>query len=104
VEREWNVRDSDATLVIRPAAFAGIDRGTDWALRCAARLGRPTLVLDSGDPDAAAGIARWIRALRIATLHVAGPAEGASPGIGASAEELLVRAFGAAALGDDPRP
>jgi hypothetical protein len=91
---EWNVRDSDATLVIRPAA-AEIDRGTDWALRCAARLGRPVLVSDPADPAAAARVAGWIRALGVATLHVAGPAESVSPGIGARAEEILMRAFGA---------
>ena len=94
---EWNVRDSDATLVLRPGALdATADPGTAWALRCAARLGRPVLVCDPGAAGAPARIAGWIRAHAIRTLNVAGPAERTSPGIGASAEALLARAFAAA--------
>jgi hypothetical protein len=96
---EWNVRDSDATLVLRPEAFAGSDPGTDWAERCAARLGRPVLVCHPEDEDAADRIAEWIRALRIRTLHVAGPAESACPGMGALAEEALLRVFAATRAG-----
>src|SRR5262245_17542121 len=42
---EWNVRDTDATLVLRPAALER-DPGSDFAARCAARHGRPLLVCD----------------------------------------------------------
>jgi hypothetical protein len=88
------VRDSDATLVLRPGTGArAADPGTDWALRCCARLGRPALVCDPEAEDAAERIRRWIDALRIRTLHVAGPAESTRPGIGALAEKFLVRAF-----------
>jgi hypothetical protein len=90
---EWNVRDSDATLVLRPASVTRRDPGTEWAIRCAARLGRPVLVSDPEDADAPANILRWIDALPIRTLHVAGPAESACPGIGALAERTLERAF-----------
>src|SRR5437588_7174077 len=56
---EWNVRDSDATLVIRSgkashsdaATEGGPDLGTDWAMRCAARYTRPMLVSDVNDPQ-----------------------------------------------------
>jgi hypothetical protein len=98
---EWNVRDSDATLVLRPDPAPGDDPGTEWALRCAARRGRPVLVCDPRAPGAAARVARWILSLRVATLHVAGPAESACQGIGALAERVLARAFGAVARGDD---
>ena len=91
---ERNVRDSDATLVLRPASVERADPGTEWALRCAARLGRAVLVCDPADPEAAVRIARWIRALGIRTLNVAGPAESACQGIGALAERVLARAFG----------
>jgi hypothetical protein len=91
---EWNVRDSDATLVLRPAAACGEgDPGTEWTLRCAAGLGRPVLVADPESPDAAERISRWIEVLRLRTLNVAGPAESKRPGIGALAERVLVRAF-----------
>jgi hypothetical protein len=91
---EWNVRDSDATLVLRPASDTPSDLGTEWTLRCAVSLGRPVLVCDPADPDAAARISTWIGALHIRTLHVAGPAESAWPGIGAIAERVLAAAFG----------
>jgi hypothetical protein len=90
---EWNVRDSDATLVLRPASPAAVDAGTEWALRCAARLGRAVLVCDPAEPDAPARIARWIRDRGIRTLHVAGPAESTAPGIGNAAERVLADAF-----------
>ncbi len=96
---EWNVRDSDATLVLRPASVARADPGTEWALRCAARLGRAVLVCDPQDPEAAVRIAGWIRAHRVRRLNVGGPAESASPGIGALAERVLARAF--ASVDDD---
>jgi hypothetical protein len=92
---EWNVRDSDATLVLRRASAPQSDPGTEWAVRCSARFGRPVLACDPEDPDAAARIRGWIDALRVRTLHVAGPAESAWPGIEAIAERVLARAFGA---------
>jgi len=95
---EWNVRDSDATLVIRPPV-ARADPGTEWALRCAARFGRAILLCNPEDPDAAMCVNDWIRAVGILTLNVAGPAESARPGIGAMTERVLARAF-ALALDD----
>jgi Circularly permutated YpsA SLOG family len=89
---EWNVRDSDATLILRP--LLSEDPGTDWTARCAARFGRPLLVLDPGDPDAASAIRLWLSALEIRTLNVAGPSEGSMPGIGDRAHSLLVEVFG----------
>jgi hypothetical protein len=99
---EWNVRDSDATLVLRPASSPAPDPGTEWALRCAARLGRPVLVCDPGDPAAAARIAGWVLGHRVATLNAGGPAERTCPGIGAQVERVLVSAFGAV-LHETPR-
>lgn len=91
---EWNVRDSDGTLVLSPAAAspgaAGHDPGTAWAVRCAERLGRPLLIVDPGDPAARATVARWLAAHPIRTLNVAGPSETACPGIGAKTHSLLL--------------
>src|SRR4051812_7683161 len=44
---EWNVCDSDGTLVIQVAEES--DPGTDWAMKCAARYGKPALVCDVSD-------------------------------------------------------
>jgi hypothetical protein len=90
---EWNVRDSDATLVLRPIESDREDAGTSWTLRCAARYGRPLLVCDPADRDAANGIVQWLRAVRARCLNVAGPSEQAEPGIGAQAQALLLSVF-----------
>jgi hypothetical protein len=95
---EWNVRDSDATLVVRRgsrrASPAIRDRGTDWARRCAERYGRPLLECDVDDPDGKEKIQNWVSALGIETLSVGGPSESAAPGIGAETYALLKRVFG----------
>lgn len=90
---EWNVRNADATLILRPRSMDK-DSGTDWTTRCALRFGRPLLVLDPGDPEAASAIRDWLSALETQTLNVAGPSEGSVPGIGDQVYALLVEVFG----------
>ena len=90
---EWNVRDSDATLILRPRSTANEDLGTDWTARCAARFGRPLLVLDPRDSEAASAIRQWLGSLEIRILNVAGPSEDSMPGIGDQACSLLVEVF-----------
>jgi nucleoside-triphosphatase THEP1 len=92
---EWNVRDADATLVLRPAGARRTSPGTDWTVRCAERLGRSLLVCDPADPEARVRIRAWLRALRVRTLNVAGPSEG-EHGIEPAARRLLLDVFGAA--------
>jgi hypothetical protein len=88
---EWNVRDSDATLILRPAGSRGGDPGTDWAARCALRYGRPLLICDPGDPAATAAVSRWLGESSIRRLSVGGPSESAAPGIGRLAYSFLVK-------------
>lgn len=83
------MRDSDATLILRPAGSEGGDPGTEWAIRCAERYGRPLLVCDPGDPSAASVITHWLAELPIQTLNVAGPSEATAPGIGNLAHSVL---------------
>jgi hypothetical protein len=109
---EWNVRDSDATLILRPArggrarARGGErgngDAGTTWAERCAVRMGRPLLVCDPRDPDAVAEIGAWLAGAGIRRLHVAGPSEASRPGLGASAYAVLVGVLCASGAGERP--
>ena len=89
---ELNVRDSDATLVVRPAG-APPDPGTELTLCCAARHGRPVLVCDPADARAFARVRGWLDALEIRTLNVAGPSESRVPGIGAAARRVLEAAL-----------
>jgi Circularly permutated YpsA SLOG family len=90
---EWNVRDSDATLILRPPSVVE-DPGTDWTAHCAADLGHPLLVVDPWHPEACVQIREWLLgSLEIETLNVAGPSESGAPGIGERVEELLGRVF-----------
>ena len=88
---EWNVRDSDATLILVPGAGADADAGTRWAIECAEKLGKPVLVCDPGQSRAAEKVREWLSEARIEVLNVAGPSEGGWPGIGAAAERFLIR-------------
>jgi hypothetical protein len=87
---EWNVRDSDGTLVLVRGPAAG---GTALTMDLARRHGKPLLVLDlEGEPlpDEAS---RWIAAHGIDVLNVAGPRESQKPGIGGEARVFLERLF-----------
>src|SRR5262245_18842585 len=79
---EWNVRDSDGTLVLRPNTLAVGDPGTDWCERCARSLLRPLLVCNPFDANAVEQVTGWLSRTPIRTLNVAGPSERSSPGIG----------------------
>jgi hypothetical protein len=82
---EWNVRDSDGTLVLVAPSLGEAqprDAGTEWAMECAARYGKPLLICDVGDPEAADKTRQWIAANSIETLSVGGPSESTAPGIG----------------------
>ncbi len=89
---EWNVRDAEATLILRPAVGSP-DPGTEWTARCAERFGRALLLCDPSDPPAAEKIAAWLRTRQVHTLNVAGPSEATAPGIGEQAYALLLRVF-----------
>ena len=84
---EWNVRDSDGTLVIvangaSHSEAATEDRGTEWTIECAGRYKRPLLICDLSDAEAMKRIGQWLAAHRIAILNIAGPRESTAPGIG----------------------
>ena len=87
---DWNVRDSDGTLVIQ-AAGAATDAGTAWTIECARRLERPLLICDVDDPEVKNKIQQWLANNPVATLNVAGASELKSPGIG-ERTYLLLRA------------
>jgi hypothetical protein len=92
---EWNVRDSDGTLVLRSNSRSGrrAGEGTDWTIRCATRYGCALLVLEIEDPNAKDKVLRWLTTDPIKTLNVAGRSEGTAPGIGEHAYALLRSVF-----------
>lgn len=67
---EWNVRDSDATLILYRGRLAG---GSALTEELARRHGRPCLALELGTPDGALAVRGWLRERRVAVLNVAGP-------------------------------
>lgn len=90
---EWNVRDADATLILRPAASDSDDPGTDWTTNCAGHFDKPLLSVDPARADADAQITDWLAAGGYSELNVAGPSEATEPGIEAQTYELLRRVF-----------
>jgi hypothetical protein len=95
---EWNVRDSDGTLVLRSHERSGCvtSAGTEWTIACAARYQRALLVLEIEDKDAKKKIEQWLTYDQIKILNVAGRSEGAAPGIGEQAYALLKSIFATA--------
>ncbi|MFL6088707.1 MAG: putative molybdenum carrier protein [Aeromicrobium sp.] len=79
-----NVRDSDATLIVRSTSSSP---GSDLTERHAGELGRPCLVAVDADVDA---VLQWLSALPSElTLNVAGPRESEQPGIHRATRALL---------------
>jgi hypothetical protein len=92
---EWNVRDSDAILIIVDDKGLAVSKGTGGAKEWTSHYGKPLLVIDVGQADASAKLAAWLRdqVERFGAsmkLGVGGPRESEAPGIYASTYELLV--------------
>ena len=101
---EWNVRDSDGTLIVTLAGR--ITGGTLLTDNLAKRLSRPLLHLCEADgspaeqaeqaeqAEEAELLRRFIEQNEISTLNVAGPRESEEPGVGRFVAGLLEAAFG----------
>jgi hypothetical protein len=87
---EWNVRDSDGTLVLHRGDLSG---GTAQTIEIARRLGKPCCVLDLTMAPQPSAVHAWVQRHRISVLNVAGPRESRSPGIYASALRFLDQVF-----------
>ena len=86
----WNVRDSDATLVLLLTDLS-VSAGTRLTVEVAAELGRPWLVTH---PDDVPSIVGWLADRDGGVLNVAGPRETEDPGIYAAAYDALLGALG----------
>lgn len=75
---EWNVRDSDATLVMGSLASS---RGTALTRRLARTYGRPFLGFEPDQHEGVGSILDWMQGHDIRVLNVAGPRESECPGI-----------------------
>lgn len=92
---EWNVRDSDGTVILTLAET--LTGGSLTTAECARGLGRPCLhVSERADGDgAAAKVRRFVSDHAIRTLNVAGPRASGEPGVGRFVRATLEAAFGA---------
>jgi hypothetical protein len=94
---EWNLRDSDGTLVIVQGGAshseAATGAGTTWTMECARSYGRPLLVCDVEDSNGKETIRQWLAGNSIGILDVAGPSESTAPGIGQRTYALLRSVF-----------
>lgn len=106
---EWNVRDSDATLLL---VLDAMDRGTAYTEEQARAYGKPLRVVELTAPDGrddrgkvsessarqpveekAIEIARWLNGREVSVLNVAGPRESNAPGLYRVARVFLERLF-----------
>lgn len=86
---EWNVRDSDATLIVTEGPPSG---GTAFTIRMAEKHSRAwKLVSPDADETELAAIAVWLRGRAIHVLNVAGPRESNNPGISRRAFAMMIR-------------
>jgi hypothetical protein len=91
----WNVRDSDATLIITDHDGLSVSIGTMRAHHCAHRYAKPLLVVQASAPAAPDQAATWLRAQRERfgphmTLGIGGPRESEAPGIYGHARVLIL--------------
>jgi hypothetical protein len=88
---EWNVRDSDGTLLVTRGEPTG---GTAITRELALRYGRPLFVANLGADAVPDAVWAWIDENRIEVLNVAGPRESGAPGIYFAARAFLEKVVG----------
>jgi hypothetical protein len=91
---EWNVRDSDGTVVL--SLSRTLTGGSSKTVELAQQHGKPWIHLarDAHAVDAANQLRRFVEEYGIRVLNVAGPRASTEPGIGAFVLTVLDRAFG----------
>jgi len=94
---EWNVRDSDAVLIIIDTEVAA-SKGTALALKLAERYRRPLIVVDLRDANALQQVRSWLSNLDrehgdTVKLGIDGPRESEAPGIYKRAQTFLHALF-----------
>jgi len=81
IRTEWNIRDSDATLIL---SHGQLDGGSLYTQIKAEKLGKPWLHIDflETGPEQAPAIARsWLNRIQPKVLNIAGPRATKDPGI-----------------------
>jgi hypothetical protein len=83
---EWNIRDSDAVLIIANPAGQLISSGTELARGLAQKFQKPLLIIDVGKSNEVARAVDWLSARysqfgSTFALGIGGPRESEAPGI-----------------------
>jgi len=87
---DWNVRDSDGTLIL---SLGGLSGGTAQTVDVADRVRKPYLVVDLANPPSVSTVHAWATTHRVRIVNVAGPRESKTPGIYALASQFLRTLF-----------
>jgi len=87
---EWNVRDSDVTLILTRGEPDG---GTALTLRLARSMGKPVRVVDLTSPPFISMVRDWLAEQQPSVINVAGPRESSQAGIYAAAKAYLMQLF-----------
>ena len=85
---DWNVRDSNGTLILYRARLHGGTRLT-WVR--ARQRQRPCRLVDLDRDPGIEPVMEWVRRHRIRILNVAGPRESSHPGVYDRARAFLLR-------------
>ena len=82
VRTEWNVRDSDGTLIVSKTDSLDLSPGTVWTDEVAQQYGRPCRLLRLESPSFDVDLVDFVNSFPNAVrLNIAGPRESESPGI-----------------------
>ncbi|CAF3250047.1 unnamed protein product [Rotaria sp. Silwood2] len=89
---EFNVRDSDGTLIIILGSNDTMGRGSKLTVHMTKKYEKPLLIInlnqeDNGENEAK--VIEWLSTNKIKILNVAGPREETTPGIYKQAEQFL---------------
>jgi len=83
---EWNIRDSDGTLILSQLPLSG---GTALTKRIALNMDRPILVIDITKTTRTGFVKDWLIKYQIHHLNIAGPRESNYPGIYQQAKQWM---------------
>jgi hypothetical protein len=88
---EWNVRDSDGTVIFSLAPLLG--GGSAATADCARRLGKPWLHLTPATPEPAHRLRKFVSTHGMRVLNVAGPRATEEPRVADFVRQMLEEAF-----------
>ena len=91
VRTEWNVRDSDGTLILHEG---WLDKGSAYTISMCMRLNKAIIEIDLSGQYDTQKVRDWINKHNISKLNIAGPRQSKSSNAYEEAYMFLVRLFG----------